>query len=210
MGTFTRTQARPTRRRAPHEKCARIQAAARELFASQGYDETPTAQVAQHAGVSEGILFHHFGTKRDLFLRLAEKYGRECAAAIMPADPAQMTIESVVRSAFAFAERAPGLYRLFSTAGPRLGAFDATPMSDAIVSVVEQHIASDMEQGIARSGNARIMAELQFAVVERAYGAWKKSGEPARQEEFIAEAIRCMETMLTPGAESTTGPAPSI
>ena len=61
MGTFTRTQARPTRRRAPDEKCARIKAAARELFASQGYEETPTAQVAQRAGVSEGILFHHFG-----------------------------------------------------------------------------------------------------------------------------------------------------
>ena len=49
-----------TRRRNPEEKRGRLLAAARELFISQGFDGTTTKQIAEQAGVSEGILFHQF------------------------------------------------------------------------------------------------------------------------------------------------------
>jgi len=63
--------------------------AAREVFLAKGFSAT-TAEVAEHAGVSEGILFHRFGTKHALFsaamqpdpnsvferLRLAERVGQ--------------------------------------------------------------------------------------------------------------------------------------
>lgn len=40
--------------------------AALELFAEQGFRGTSTAQIAKHAGVATGTLFHHFATKEDL------------------------------------------------------------------------------------------------------------------------------------------------
>lgn len=63
--------------------------AAREVFLAKGFSAT-TAEVAERAGVSEGILFHRFGTKHALFsaamrpnpdgvfekLRLADRVGK--------------------------------------------------------------------------------------------------------------------------------------
>lgn len=43
-----------------------IQQAALELFSEQGYDRTPTSQIARAAKVSEGLIFRHFGNKAGL------------------------------------------------------------------------------------------------------------------------------------------------
>lgn len=37
-----------------------------QLFAEQGYDSTPTSQIAKEAGVSEGLIFKHFTNKEGL------------------------------------------------------------------------------------------------------------------------------------------------
>ena len=133
MKTFVRKKPNPTRKRDPELKTVLILNAARELFAAQGYENTPTAQIAETANVSEGALFHQFPTKRDLFFRLAEDYGRECAAAVMPLEHNNVTPESIVRAAFEFAEENPKLFRFFSTVGPRLDQHDETPMGSSIV-----------------------------------------------------------------------------
>ena len=41
--------------------------AARELFARQGYRNTTTREIAEHAGVAEHLLFRNFGSKAALF-----------------------------------------------------------------------------------------------------------------------------------------------
>ena len=38
------------------------------LFAEYGYDATSTDQIVQEAGISKGILFHYFGSKKNLYL----------------------------------------------------------------------------------------------------------------------------------------------
>jgi AcrR family transcriptional regulator len=43
------------------------------LFSEQGYDTTPTRQIAKGAGVSEGLIFRHFGTKEGLMDALLER-----------------------------------------------------------------------------------------------------------------------------------------
>jgi AcrR family transcriptional regulator len=44
----------------------RLLAAAKELFAQSGYEQTSTAAIARHAGTSESQLVRHFGGKRGL------------------------------------------------------------------------------------------------------------------------------------------------
>src|SRR5919106_5213633 len=46
--------------------------AARELFARDGYEATLLDDVARAAGVTKGALYHHFGSKRDLFRAVFE------------------------------------------------------------------------------------------------------------------------------------------
>jgi AcrR family transcriptional regulator len=56
-------------RRAPDEVRRLLLEAARSLFAAKGYAGASTRDIALKAGVSEALLFRHFGTKAKLFER---------------------------------------------------------------------------------------------------------------------------------------------
>ncbi len=58
------------------EKQEKILHAALELFAKDGFKTTSTSKVAKHAGVSEGLIFRHFGNK-DGLLQAILKEGEE-------------------------------------------------------------------------------------------------------------------------------------
>jgi AcrR family transcriptional regulator len=66
--------------------------AGRELFAANGFANTPREEIVERAGVTRGALHHHFGRKQDLFLAVFEDLeeeigGRIMAAAVSGADP---------------------------------------------------------------------------------------------------------------------------
>lgn len=50
---------------------------AAELFATKGYAGATTAQIAKEAGVTEPIIYRHFKSKRDLFVALIERTGKQ-------------------------------------------------------------------------------------------------------------------------------------
>ena len=52
----------------PEEKKKRILDAAIEEFAINGYDKASTNSIVKKADISKGILFHYFGSKKNLFL----------------------------------------------------------------------------------------------------------------------------------------------
>jgi AcrR family transcriptional regulator len=54
-------------RRSPQEVRELLLRAARSTFASRGYARSSTREIAGEAGVSEALLFRHFGTKANLF-----------------------------------------------------------------------------------------------------------------------------------------------
>ena len=56
-------------RRAPDEVRRLLLESARSLFAAKGYAGASTRDIALRAGVSEALLFRHFGTKAKLFER---------------------------------------------------------------------------------------------------------------------------------------------
>lgn len=52
------------------EKRERILAAARKEFAAKGYEGASTNEIVKEAGISKGLLFHYFESKKDLYLYL--------------------------------------------------------------------------------------------------------------------------------------------
>ncbi len=62
------------------ERQLQIIHAALQLFAEDGVDATPTSKIAKTAGVSEGLIFRHFGSKDGLLKAILE-YGGERVAA---------------------------------------------------------------------------------------------------------------------------------
>lgn len=55
------------------EKQLHILQAAEQLFASNGYHATSTSKVAKAAGVSEGLIFRHFGNKEGLLKAIMDR-----------------------------------------------------------------------------------------------------------------------------------------
>lgn len=55
------------------DRRTRILDAAEELFAVDGFDATPTARVAEAAGVPKGLVFYYFPHKIDLLLTLLKE-----------------------------------------------------------------------------------------------------------------------------------------
>jgi AcrR family transcriptional regulator len=85
------------------EKKEKILNAALELFANESYHGTSTSKVAKKAGVSEGLIFRHFGNKEGLLHEILRK-GQEqlkllYADVVMETDP-QKVIEKAVNLPF--------------------------------------------------------------------------------------------------------------
>ncbi len=55
------------------ERSAQILDAAARLFATQGYHQTTTRQIAAEAGVAEGTIYNYFAGKQDLLLAMLKR-----------------------------------------------------------------------------------------------------------------------------------------
>jgi AcrR family transcriptional regulator len=58
-------------------------AAARTLFAERGFAATGREHIAERAGVTRGALYHHFGSKEQLFRAVVEQLETELGEQVM-------------------------------------------------------------------------------------------------------------------------------
>lgn len=61
----------------PTDKKQKIAEAAVQLFAEKGYANTSTSEIAKRAGVAEGTIFRHYGTKENLLLSILLPFLKE-------------------------------------------------------------------------------------------------------------------------------------
>lgn len=59
--------------RLTEERKERIIRACMEVFAEKGYVSASTNDIVKRAGISKGILFHYFGSKKNLYLYILDK-----------------------------------------------------------------------------------------------------------------------------------------
>jgi AcrR family transcriptional regulator len=192
------------RRRAPDEKREQIAAAAAALFAEYGFSATTTASIAGRAGVSEGTVFHHFGSKRDLFAAVVADYGRDIVRAMFGDDPARRptTPRAAIEAGFAFVREHRALHRVFATSDGDLAAVVHAGTHDPIVAALEQTLAAAVSLGIAREMDTRIVAELCYALVGGALKACFTQGDGAQEALYLAETIHCAESAIGLARES--------
>jgi AcrR family transcriptional regulator len=81
------------------------------LFFAQGVEETSVAEICRASGVSNGSLFHHFGTKEAIalaiFLDVRQEYWIYVLGAMEACDEVPDAAEASVRAAFAFQAQQP-------------------------------------------------------------------------------------------------------
>jgi AcrR family transcriptional regulator len=74
----------------------RLLRAAADAFARQGYDGTRVADIAASAGVSNGALYAHFGSKAGLLVGALREHGRQGLADMFTADPSRPVTEMLL------------------------------------------------------------------------------------------------------------------
>src|SRR5262245_31707263 len=199
---------RPPRRRDPEAKVARLMASARELFATRGYGATTTADVARHAGVSEGMVFHHFGSKAGLLQAVAADYGRglgEAMEAAARAQPPEGFVEASLRAAFRYVrERGASVRYLQERAEPGDTAAARNATRTEIVASIERGLVQQRGSGLLRPLDPHITAELLFALVEAALMECFVHGDGSRESDYLREAVAC----VTGAVRATAAPAP--
>lgn len=97
------------------EKQEQILFAGLKLFAQNGYAATSTAKVAKEAGVSEGLIFRHFGNKEGLLAAVLEQ-GQEKVnqvfQSLQQSDNPRKRIQLVIDLAFDVPEKEHDFWRL--------------------------------------------------------------------------------------------------
>lgn len=80
------TKAQPARMPAPrlarNERMDEILIAARDIFCELGYEQTAVATIAARIGVVEGTVFKYFATKRELLLKVLERWYDDISSAL--------------------------------------------------------------------------------------------------------------------------------
>ncbi len=80
----------------------RLLAEAQRLFAQRGFGGATTADIARHAGVAEGSIYHHFKDKKALFMAcvepLVEEVLRMSSADLSSARSRRDAVRSIVES----------------------------------------------------------------------------------------------------------------
>lgn len=185
----------------PADKRQRISRAALREFAQRGYALASTNAITAQAGISKGLLFHHFGNKAGLYLYLVEEhlassvaYLRGLAAAQPP--PGDM-VERLMQSAYRkleFAREQPEvakfLFDALAAPPPELAA-EIRQLAERYRPDVEAHLGREVDAGRLRPGvsvERAVKATMVFSEGLRALYATQLAADPAAAERLLAEA----------------------
>ena len=76
----------------------RLLRAAADVFAERGYGGTRVVDIAAAAGVSNGALYAHFGSKAELLVAALRAHGRQELADLLAADPSRPVTELLLEA----------------------------------------------------------------------------------------------------------------
>jgi AcrR family transcriptional regulator len=178
----------PQGRRAEHASDTRaaLLAAARRLFATEGYDGTGTERIVAEARVTRGALYHHFRDKADLFRAVMEDAAGDVARQLIDAQ-----LDGVPRSPLADVQTGVSAFldvcvggdfqRIVLIDGPRVLGDDAW---DQLVerygrSLLEEWLTAAVAAGDIEPVPVRALVRLLIAMLTEASLAIARAGDPA-------------------------------
>jgi AcrR family transcriptional regulator len=205
----TRTQAERT-----EATTGQLVEEARKLFAADGYEATSLDDVVAAAGVTKGALYHHFGSKRDLFRAVFEHQERAFARACHKAYAAESDPWAGFHAgcrAFLEATLDPGVQRICHLDAPAVLGWETVRQIEARYSLamIENGLREAIESGrIAARPTAPLAHMLMGALGEGAMmvaRAEDKRGamrEVAREVESLLSALESPVPGVSPAAKS--------
>jgi AcrR family transcriptional regulator len=178
----------------------RLETAALDLFAANGYEQTTVAQIADGAGLNRATFFRHFADKREVLFGGEDVLSGLFADAIRAAAPDATLIECL-RASLAAAEvvmtphrRATAARRVLVVAAnselQERGLLKQARIAGAIAAVLRERGADEL--------TARLGAEVGMLAFSVAFGRWMAAddGQP-----FLPLAATALSDLQVRAAE---------
>jgi AcrR family transcriptional regulator len=176
---------------------AALIAAGRHLFGWQGFAATSVDDLARHARVTTGALYHHFPTKAKLFEAVfTAAHDEALRASADAAGGAPTFVEALARGFDAFLDAVlkPDLARIVIIDAPAvLGLARYTELDEqyafaAIVAALE----AAAESGELAVTDPQTLARLLLGALTRGAMLIANSAEPARTRDEVSATMRAM------------------
>jgi AcrR family transcriptional regulator len=174
------------RRLAPDERRAQILRVADEIFRSQPYDEVSLDQIAEAAGITRGLISHHFGTKRELYVESVRRLMRVPALPVpeyVQGATARSRLDESVDAWLSAIERSRDLY-LAATATPGMGDPEIAAIVEEMRDAAARRLAEVLGLGpVAELSPVRLgLLRSWEALAEGAIRQWLEYGRLTREQ----------------------------
>lgn len=164
------------------------------LFAERPYDEVAIERLAEDAGVSRGLLYHYFPTKRDFFAAVVRSEGERLRYLIRPDPtlPAAAQVDAALDGYLGYArEHAHGFRALYRAAAD--GDPAVREAYHANLAALERRILDSLQSGPEPSDTLRIAVRGWLALVATVCLEWLD--QPELPQERVREL--CARTLLS-------------
>ena len=172
----------------------RLVAVAGELFAERGFGDTSIEDIVRRAGVTRGALYHHFDSKRDIFLAVydaAEQRMIEGVANVSLAAPDAWTRLRAGCHAFLDACLEPAFQQIALRDGPAVLGWETWRELDARygLGLIEQGFEAAMAEGHLRARPTGVLAHLVMGALTEAAMLIARAEHPRRARASVTEEI---------------------
>lgn len=157
-----------------------IEAATKE-FAEKGFEKASTSLICERAGVSKGLLFHHFKTKTGLYLSVYEKI-----------------LASLIEKVDAVTYDGCGSYldAIIKMAEVKLNYYTENPEAYEILLEASYNTPAELKDGIAKIFNIYVDYDKYFS--ELAFGQYelRKGIDPKKAWEIVTAVTSLIERKI--------------
>ncbi|QJY48020.1 TetR/AcrR family transcriptional regulator [Pseudonocardia broussonetiae] len=182
----------------------RLETAAFDLFAEQGFDRTTVAEVAERAGLTPRTFFNHFADKREVLFGLSAEFRQrvvrgiaECPAAVPPLDAAVHALQGALDTMFEHRRAAVARRFAIVEATPELRERELGKNAD---------LADAVEAALRARGHdpdtARFAADAASAVQRRAMQEWTGTADGPPLRELVVAGLHALRAAVAGGADA--------
>jgi AcrR family transcriptional regulator len=156
-------------------------------FAARGYEGVRTQELAEAAGVSEALIYQHFGSKRELYGEVVDRSSealRERLTAALERDDSRRLERALEDFVEFVADRSSGWALLVSTVGdPEIQAYQREARRTGIAGLTELFVreAAQPRSAVARR-QLEQLAEAVAGGAEALAHWWAENPKSARRE----------------------------
>lgn len=193
----------------PSDPRGRLQRAALELFAEQGFAATTVPQITARAGLTTRTFFRHFTDKREVMFggdeapAYATRLIRQAPASVDPMTLIAQGLQTVARDRFQGRAEELRVHRGIVASDPGLRERDLRKRA-ALADAIRQGF---LERGVD-SGTAALAADISVSVLHLAVDQWLDQDGDRQLSDFVLDALHCLQDLLAAPAPTTPMSAP--